>query len=45
MSTFEGLENVERMDDCNIMNFDLTLMGISPIDYVVTLIFYFGIWV
>ena len=24
---------------CNILNFDLTLMGISPIDYDVTLMF------
>ena len=28
---------------CNVPNFDLTLMGISPIDYDVTLMFYFGI--
>ena len=28
---------------CNIPNFDLTLMGISPIDYNVTLMFYFDI--
>ena len=26
--------------DCNIPNFDLTVMGISPIDYDVTLMFY-----
>ena len=28
---------------CNILNFDLTLMGISPIGYDVTLMFYFDI--
>ena len=29
-------------EGCNIPNFKLTLMGISPIDYDVTLMFYFG---
>ena len=28
---------------CNILNFDLTLMGIRPTDYDVTLMFYFDI--
>ena len=32
-------------EGCNIPNFDLTLMGISPIDYDVTLIFYLIYWV
>ena len=30
-------------EGCNILNFDLTLMGIRPIDYDVTLMFYFDI--
>ena len=44
---FFRLEQVDLIDfplqKCNILNFDLTLMGMSPIDYDVTFLFYFDI--
>ena len=40
----ELLRTVKGLKACNIPNFDLTLMGIIPIDYDVSLMFYFGIF-
>ena len=38
-----GFRRASAEGPCNILNFDLTLMGKTPIDYDVTLMFYFGI--
>ena len=42
-------DNIKRIReqsewDCNILNFDLIVMGISPIYYDVTLMFYLVYW-
>ena len=39
----ESSLNLAIHHSCNILNFDVTLMGISPTYYDVTLMFYFDI--
>ena len=40
---FESQESGISLEECNNLNFDITLMGISPIDYDVNMMFYFDI--